>query len=604
VLAPPKPPPAGELDLMAGYDLPADVRSADPALEILLSQSNGTRTRRPTASLPQAGRLTAFFLGAPADNPLSLVARHPKVLTSKRRIEEPGARATEMPVHRLSPRVTVEVDVDYRPRRTHEREEIVLEYRGIDWPDKEDSKLGSAQRLRPGVSHHRFEGLDTGGYRLLAFVDDVAVLGAGDNIAFRVAAIDEEGPGPFQAILREMEIYGHILMDGEPVPGEIRRVHSPLTRPKGAAATERYPTDKDLLYHWTFFARRRVIDPDREQPPQKAQRGLFGGDVRACADDGPCRFLEVKEILQEGRLDIEVLAGRELEVTVLDAADSKPLSDASVAVWHGMPNLVIADGETRWDEPDEGQGYFTPQVRTDDIGVARFRVAEDFEARLGIRKEGYEPKRLQLAAGNGPERLAVLLDRVRKPEIPTRITLGHRGGPLAGAFLIALGPDGRPNHSCSFLTDGNGHLDSARECLAGVDLVILDPRALIQKIDGGLVKANSEIAVVPAPPRPVKVHAVNREGHVAPQLPLRLVFPEFSLAQHDIGLSNSMRGNIFFLPWTLANGWAELRGIDPWSADTVFIEIDQPGYIGRASLLEADPDGTIEIQVSATKPPQ
>jgi hypothetical protein len=593
---PPSPPARGFQDLLLRMRLPDGFDPGSEQIQVGWSAPAVDSTSgQPAATLRQGSHLSAFFLGVPAAEEIDLAAVHTGLRTVRQPVEPLEESARELPEIRLRPRRTLDLTIDYRPKAAHKSEAVQLLFcgRGPRPPKipgrNPCSPVGPELRLRPGISVYSFPGLDDGLYHPEARIDGEVLLNLGSGVSvYFDPATESVDPVP-PALLQEMEIYGNILVEGEPVAGSLRiEPASP-----GGLPSQSFATDGDLIYHWTFFGRLSWM----QEPGDEPRLGFFSGMQRilACTDEGLCRDLGLhSELRGEGRLDIEVRPGREVTVEVVDAAGGAPLADAAVRFRSSLPDLKFDSGRVEWTEPVGAE--LSHPFRTGSDGRITLSVPRDLLEPIVVTRREYREGHAEPPPGAGPVELRVALE----PEVPReaglRFILQPSGKPLSQAFLLVLRGDGSRDPGCSATTDAEGTAELGNDCLRGASVVVFHPEAEISLLRGEALLASGQVGVDAAPARPVVLRAVDAAGMPVPRLPVRLQYGSFSVEPNDLLMAASRTGSLLFYT-TQSDGSVELRGVNPSSAHVPQILSADPDRKGSVTLLGVEPGGTVELVV-------
>ncbi|NJL28701.1 MAG: hypothetical protein HC897_12820 [Thermoanaerobaculia bacterium] len=125
----PEPPAPDKQDLMVSARFPDGFAAKREALVASLQPANasgGQTFRPPTAIVQVADRVTCFFLDVPAEAPWQLAIQHPDLLSHRQELASIGGSVRELEEQPLRPRLSVELAVEYRPKRAHVEAEILI----------------------------------------------------------------------------------------------------------------------------------------------------------------------------------------------------------------------------------------------------------------------------------------------------------------------------------------------------------------------------------------------------------------------------------------------------------------------------------------------
>lgn len=569
-LASPSLPGADRQDLMLQVQLPEGMGSSTQPLEVAASAPRGA-AYPPTASARSGKRLrTFFFHDLPAREPLDLTVVQPLLRTARHPLSPGGGSAREVKLQ-LRERSALVFEVDYRPRREHHRQEIEL-LRCDGARHAPDDCVKVAHRpLAPGFARYRFDAVDDGEYAVNAAIDDELVLGLGANLWPDVLPDSDDVVRPPAVILEEMEIWGHLLADSEPVEGTLR-----LVPRSGAAAVRQASTEgESLVYHLFYFAQQpdasvRPLLPDELQDLGDDElRGLFGWyEIQGCDAAGRCRSLPLRSLLiGSGRLDLDLGDSRGLDLELVDAATGKPLPRVPVLVRGGEESrLVFYEGEQWW-LPKAG-GEASPR-RTDSDGVARIRDLDPGPVSWSVKQDGY---RAQRGAANVPPRgtAKVRVELERDEGAGDFELLWPGGGPVAGAYVLVFEPAGPRRPSCVGSSNPQGGVDLRRGCLAGSRLIILHPESRIALVDGDQLAESRTLTLEPTLTPPPVLRVVDEAGRPLASVPVWLEVAPPSARDEGpwaigptelLGALGRHLQPLFYL--TGPDGLLSLRGVDP-----------------------------------------
>jgi len=256
----------------------------------------------PSARTASGNRVSFFFIDAPAKQEAQrLVLEHPRLRSDEVLVTPQDRGVRDFGLRRLKARRAITFGIHYRPLRPHEDERILL-YDCGDEPQPacdlwiaDCRRLPPELRLQPGMASYRIDDLDDGQYMLVAQIDDEAVPHLGNRYCpYLDPETDDAPPDPGVLPLREMHIYGHLLVDDEPVPGEVRLEYGP------GGPLRRFPTDERLEYRLFYYG---------EKPGESELNRLFpeagpddAGESSTCGCSGKrtrvcwCDFLTVRRL--------------------------------------------------------------------------------------------------------------------------------------------------------------------------------------------------------------------------------------------------------------------------------------------------------------------
>jgi hypothetical protein len=569
-LAVPEPPARQRQSFLVSLRLPEAVEAGErERLLALLEDAIGAAARppaAPAAAVWQGRAASLFFLDLPADRALALDVRHPLLRTAREPVEPLGGSVRELALGELRERRDYEVAIDYRPARAHREERLELRWCGRERDEAGDEILVSRCRravaeapLRPGPQTYTFAGLDDGQYLLTAVVDDEWVAGLGRDVApFLDPAHDL--PAPVEAHrLEEMEVYGHLLRDGEAVPGTVRL----MPWDEGAGIPVRSAaTDRDLLYHLFYFARtltpgqaQILPEPLRDRHPDELPGLYCCFALTACSDDGLCRPFNIHSTLTGGgRFDLPLPGEATVDFAVVDAGSGEPIAGARLLLAPG-PAFHFRDGEVIWAEP---LGMEPDSLRVGADGRARWAPPGPGIYPTTVVAEGYESRfeRLEVAAG---EELAVEVRLV--PEAAADgAWLGFADGrPVVGAALLPFGEDGRFRFDCRTGTEADGRVPLVAGC-EDATYVVVHPRAALATIPGGELAGRAGIEVRERPAFPLRLRLVDGDGRPLADVPVQVRLGDLTLNPNDL-----LAGAPALLPWQRTDSAGEivLLGVDP-----------------------------------------
>lgn len=609
-------PPPEVQDVMLHLTLP---ETAEPiGLDRLAVEfvSNGREVRRAAAAVVRGSRkVTAFLPDLPAAKDGSILVSHPRLVTEEIEVGALGGTARDLGETSLALRGNIELKINYLPLRQHSLERIEVlkcRRRAKSGGDNCTTPVFDAS-LEEGLHEYRTGPLDDGQYRVDAIIDDERVHGLGDGV-FQTFEDGEPDSGfsparhpPHTTVeLREFEIFGHVLFEGEPVPGELVLFTSSFAPPR------RFPTGEGLEFSAHYFGRSIVQrDPmlqlaDETFRPIEERLGLNRGNhVMACTSDGQCRDLGTAIIRGGGRLDVEVAVPPRISVSVTNRATGKPIEGALCSPsGFSSRRLVFVNGEVDWEAENTSSELVIHRALTDESGTAVFYGVPDDLRGVGVDKAGYKKSGhdLEGVAIGEDFHLAIELD----PETSGVSTLlvSSGGEKLAGALAVRLldsGTLGSVDRSCSTVADAEGVAILAEECLAGTTLLVMDPRVRLKPLAGDLLlhQEQVEVAAVVAPAARIRV--IDENGAPLQGLGVELLLRDVRLSRSDLihALSNTGR------EWPYAtgeDGLLTLLGIDAHNADRGWVVVgagDSALSIGLEGLVP----GEIREVVYSGQPP-
>ena len=600
-LLPPDPPGPRHQDLLIHALLPEGDEAGSNELTIVFQASDELAPVLPDATVTAGNRTSAFFLDLAAESEGEVIVRHPELRTALRHVEPLGGSAREIPGIELRPRLDLTVSVDYEPERSHAVQVLEAFFCG---PEKLMSGRGrnscstsvAETPLQPGFNQYLIEDLDDGRYIVNARIDDEVIIGLGVGFS---PYIDPDSSVPPQAPvvrLREMEIYGNLLLDGEPVPGEVRLEPLSPTAPE-----RRFPTDEDLLYHLYYFGRMPfgsyLLPGDEDRDPEDLL-GLYYYALSACAENGPCRTLHPDSLIRgEGRLDVDLGSLRELEVRVLDAEDRTPLVGAVVRRVATDEILIFANGETHSRKHDPADGIRGVALRTDSEGRVRFGNVEEGLQQFSVSKAGYVRNAGTAVAPLEGKVVAEVALKRKGPSEGNLMLRFPNGEPVARAFLLVV--DGEGNRQrCSVSTDAGGMAAFQDGCLDSRVVVLFHPRARLSVFDGDAISGLAEVSVPYAPTQPLRIQVVDPAGRPVAGLPIQLYYRGVTIGPNDLLMVMGRTGNLpFYL--TDENGEMLLRGVDPEGTDVPEVALLAESSSERTRLLGYRAGDTVELVMDA-----
>ncbi|MFW6012276.1 MAG: hypothetical protein ACOC92_01030 [bacterium] len=572
-VAPPAPPGPSRQDLLVTAHLPDELSpESQDQLSVHLDGLAASRLH-PAAEVSVDNRLSAFFLDAPATRDGDVVFHHPELRTRRVHLQSLGGSARELPEERLEPRLDLSLQVDYRPLREHERAEIRISHCGLTQTLDARSfghcePLAERPALREGLHTYTIESADDGLYLLEAWIDDFVVPGLGASIRPYINPDSQHPPDLARGLLRELEIHGTLLLDGDPVPGTVALLAPAETHRR--LPDHRFPTQDDGSFRLSYFGRLPGpygTPPGFDDSPNPEDRlGLYYGDYQlvACTTEGFCRPFSVHSVLQgEGRLDLELGDRLPVEVHVTDATTGEPVPHALVIVPGPEEALYFHHGDVDWFEPLGSEGA---SVRTGPGGTGRILAQErDGQVSVLVNHPDYERARRTAAVLPGQRiQLDIALE-------PTEDRVGsHRfvfpdDAPLNAGFALVIDPQTGLDARCSHTVSSRGYADLPDECLYGRTVVLVAPGARISTFGGTSLASFETVEVPRAPSRPLRIRVTDQDGRPVQGLPVRLRYPDVTLGPNHLLMAATAAGyHAFFL--TNAEGQLTLRGVDPEAA--------------------------------------
>lgn len=399
------------------------------------------------------------------------------------------------------PRAVLALETDFRPARPHRLVELSL-LRCHDAPldayaigqlvGRGECETIATLPLRVGLVPQRFERLDQGTYVFAAQVDEEWISSEEFSIAPVIAPADEEVSVPKAWILEEMEIFGQILQSGRPVPGVVR-VSGHL---EDHRIYQEFPTDEDLVYHWTFTGRpfrHRGDYPWQEELAHAKEAERLSTEpwarVQACAGEGGC-FVAASEayFVGGGRFDIDLPDTAPLTLEVLDAETEAPIPEAKIVVTGRRFNLAFHKGMVRrLDAPG-----FRDELLADLAGRATVRFPEEPSLEVIVGKTGYEPQRFDLAAARAAASEEHIVHLRPKSDAPRGTTiLDAKGKSVAGAQVVVLAREEEQIQvRCSAAADYRGVVEVPESCQLDRALAVL----IVHRSLGTVLASPSDLA--------------------------------------------------------------------------------------------------------------
>lgn len=574
----PEPPPRDRQSLVAGLRLPEalDAGERERLLALLEdpSAAGGRPPVAPTAAVWQGRTANLFFLDLPVERPQALAVRHPLLRSELRPVEPLGGSVREVAVGELRQRRDYEVAVDYRPARAHREERLELRWCGSERAAEGDEILVYRCRrtvaeatLQPGPHAYVFPDLDDGQYLLTAVVDDEWVPGLGRDVAPFLAAADDL-PLPVESHrLEELAVFGHLLREGEAVPGTVRL--APWDDTAGIPSRT-VATDDDLLYHLFYFG--RFLTPGEAQHLPEPLRGRDAEELpglyccfslTACSESGLCRPFNIHSTLTGGgRFDLELPGEEVIHVTVLDGGSGEPLPTARLLLTPG-PAFHFHDGEVIW---AEALGMEPDSLRVDEDGRARWAPPGPGDYPTTVVADGYESRFVRLQAAAGEE---VSVEVLLTPEpAASGAWLGLPDGrPLAGAALLPFDSEGRFRFDCRTGTDAEGQAALVAGC-RDATYVVVHPAAALMAVAGADLAGRAGIEVRERPAFPLRLRVVDEDGRGLPGVAVQVRLGELTITPNDL-----LAAAPSALPWgrTDATGEIVLLGVDPGAPEVVAV---------------------------------
>jgi len=609
-VAPPEAPLADRQDFMVHLppreDVNADTLNWDElivAFERLRPGGPEELTLAPVGRLWAGGRWTLFFLGVPVAGNWNLVAHHPKLRSVFAPVDSVGGSARELPPQELKPRRDVTYSVDFKTKRPHEDAKIVAYYCGrAPRPPKGVTECASIVQKLPlheGLHEYLLENLDDGLYLVDAAIDGERLFGLGSNVNLYLDPTGDQVSFLPVIPIHEMEIYGHILVSGEPVEGAINLIPPSKLSVESVDRFEMprsFPTDPDLLYHLYFFGRIHWSEHfSPEEGAAEMVRGLYPGSekVQACSADGFCRTYNFHSTFAgEGRLDFEIDTGRKLIVEVTDDEDAQAIVDAWVLV-RDTTNVIDFDhGEVRFIDPPGAEAtlYFT-----DAEGRAYLRLPEELQEPMSVRKTGYQSFRGLPPAG--AEVLEVSLEKdVEKPAASgIRVVFADDGQPVSQGYFLLIREDGTRDFRCSKATSHDGTVWFSDGCLGIGTAVFLHPGALIRIFNQRLLSLVPEVRVERALARPLVLRVTDADAQPVAGLAVGLRFTTVTVTPNDLLFAAGRTASRIYFR-TDGDGHLVLRNVSPDASDVPTIFAAFGDYTGSASLADAF-DGVVDLVV-------
>lgn len=569
-LSVPEPPASDRQSLLVTLRLPETLPKGEAERQLTQLEYPGGRLPSvlPSAVLWQGQAGAFFFVGAPAEMPLEVVARHPLLRTERRVVSPLGGSVREAGLGELRMRQDLEIVVDYQPVREHADARLELELCAPD-PLAESAEIlvgqcdaVESQPLALGGATYRFAHLDSGQYLLNARIDDELVPGLGRQ-ATPYLEPEASSPPPVDSyVLRELEVYGNLLAGDDAVPGVVRI--APWG--EGSAIPRREAeTDEDLVYHLDYFARypeagfvETFPEEIRSKNPEDLP-GLYCCFVfTACDEAGRCRPFNIHSLITgDGRFDIELPAGETVEIRVVDGATGLPISGARVML-RPQEAFHFYYGKTFWAEP---LGIEPETLVVDDDGRVVWTPPEPGPHRIQATAAGYESSSRVVEVAEG-ERVSLTLELERKSHAATgaRFVLAD-GSPAAGGALVAFDAEGSIEHRCSTRLDADGYARLDAGCETN-RYVFFHPLAAVSVFDGTAIASSAELEAPNRGPYPPRVRVQDETGRPVEGVWLKLRIDGLIVDRNAWGASG------LGLPFnaTSSRGEVVLYGVSPTAA--------------------------------------
>ncbi len=597
-IGPPAPPAGDKQEFLVHVTLPEDggESTTDPTkLEMTFGSGTAYGTNA-VASMWVDNRGSFFFLDVPS-NVQELRVRHPELRTYLQPVESLSGSARELPSVPLKRRRSLDIAVDYQPQQRHWRQALEIFYcgRSAQATSYRQGSCGSSIQsleLEHGLKTYTFSGLDDGLYIISAEIDDEVVHGLGTGVFPYLDPDSENVPVLDPALLWEMHVYGSLLLDDEPVAGEVRLV--PIQRGQAQRAAV---TDDELLYHLYYFGRQPfssfILEGDEDRKPEEKLGLYFFYSIHACDTGGACRLFHRGSFLRgSGRLDIPLGDGPGLAVHVADASTGDPVPGAQIFL-AGAPGerLSFVHGDVSFEEPErENMTVLT----SDQSGTVAFRDVPSGVHRVAARRRGYKEYRSKVdvpAVGTATAEI-VLWPESKETKDGTLVRFAD-GTPLTDAFLLVIDAEGR-RQRCSFTTDRRGIAAAAPGCVDTRDVVVLHPAAAIEVIRGDRFRRLKELVVRRAPP-PLRVRVVDEEDAPLVGVPIELRFDSLTLGPNDFLMGYNRTQQLLFYR-TGSDGFVVLNGVDPSAGAVPDVAAAYPGG-PSVSVADYLPGSVVELVV-------
>jgi len=597
-VAPPPPPDSNSQHIVVSVVLPNDSSALHLDRDALDTKLVGARGARYPASeaIWQNKRGTLFLLDVPAAHSLALEISHPELRTEVVGLDPFGGSTRELDDIQLLLRRSVEVDIDYRPITDHATEVIEVLYCGQETvPFGQDlsrrcDPVSDPIPLEEGLKRYVIENLDDGNYVVQARIDDEYLEGLGRRFTITLEE-DQPAPVPQPISLEEFEIFGQILLDGEPVEGAV--VVTPVSPRE---AVRRFPTESDGLYHMYYFGRELRFGPvshELEDRSTDERLGLSMVVVSACAE-GYCSQANVHSgFVGGGPLDWEIENENLVTARVVNAETGEPIPDAEVHTQAPSKLLFFDHGEVKWLDPTGVEGVIQ---RTDLDGYARIRLPHSGRTYVAGAKYGFLTQRqvVDLEGVDGALEIEIELEPDRETGALSFRTVD--GEALSNAFLLVIDDKGF-DAQCSARTNSHGFVDFPSGCSDAAGVILLHPRAELTFFEGGyILRSGGEIDVASAPVNPPRLRLVDQSGSPVAGVPIELSYTTVTVRSTDLLAAATATG---YLPFYLTDdhGQISLRGIDPEAIGSPDIRPAVEGHDTYTSLVGLDPGSTLEIVI-------
>lgn len=459
-------------------------------------------------------------------------------------------------------------------------------------------RLIATESLRPGLEEYRFEDLDDGQHLVSARIDGETLHGngIGRGLTPYLDPQTDEDPEVAEVPLWEFEVFGHLLRDDEPVPGEVRLV--PVDKD---ALSQRFPTDSDLEYRFYYFGRNPFgpyeLEGDESRPVEETLGLYFFHHLAACDAEG-CRIFHRHSIIRGGgRLDLPVDGERELVLEVVSAHDGAPVSDAHVWILDPGELLIFDHGrfDMKAEAPSEGDYV---QMKTDSEGLAEYRGVEPGPIGFRVWKEGFERVRDGRAevATTGRSVVRVELEKERVlSEDETRVFRLElpSGQPASRAFLVQKDAG---QSVCGILTDADGLARFPDRCPSAGPVVVFHPMARVQVLDRSELETTGVGHLDLAPLRPIQVRVTDEHGQPVPSLSVALRIGDLIVTPQDFLSARVQTGGLYEMK-TNADGELLLRSVEPDAVDVPDVLILTGAEAEVVSLLGTQAGETVEVLV-------
>lgn len=525
----------------------------------------GAKVFPPGASTGDYRTRTVVFYRLPADRAVALQVAHATSLTYAEEISGASGTVESPEALKLLPRKRYELDIDYRPARSHSRAELVLSYCGLT-PGSWDCQEYGRETLAAGKAFYTLEGLDRGQYRLSAEIDDFVLDGLGRGMgeaAAKLIEYDARPVSPDTFSIYESHIWGNILSDGVSISGRVV-----LSAPgRESWPNLEFPTDENLLFHIYYFGADETAftmarDEKRTRSTDQIPRAIpMDYRLAVCSEAGFCRHLNThSRIRGEGRMDLEMGPEAAAQLTILDAETSQPVQ-AKVLLDSEDQALIFEEGESRWVEPAGAEGL---ALRADERGKVQIPLSGDGVARIRVSARGYETFHDEIHGVLGK-----FYRRTIRLEPASRERVGHQmvfpdGRPVENAFLLPIDARGDRRVDCYRKTNANGFARFDEACKsAAKSILVLHPQAAITHLDASIWIADGETILAPAPEKPPRIK-LTRAGEPLVGATVEIQYPDFAVLIDDL-LAELLAGHQMFYQSNQL-GELVLRGVDPASS--------------------------------------